>query len=92
MTTPQNSKDKWLELLSKIIEMWRESTFIQGSLTIVTVTSWIGMMIFGNNPPENLTNVVLIVVGFYFGSKSQQSARSMVKEVMQNSELNKFSD
>jgi len=55
------------------VELLRESVLIQGFLTILVVGVWSYLLISTGSVPEVLTNVVGLVIGFYFGGKVQQT-------------------
>jgi hypothetical protein len=53
-----------------------ESTIIQGTVTLILIASIVYLAVTGQTIPEVLVNAVMIVIGFWFGSKGLQAARS----------------
>lgn len=56
--------------------MIERSVVIQGILTLLVVSTWLFLFITGVTPPDALTNIVSLVVGFYFGSKVTDNVRT----------------
>jgi len=59
--------------VDKLLELIRESVIIQGILTLGLVGAAIGMMLQGREVPRDLWSLVVLVVGFYFGSKVENA-------------------
>lgn len=57
-------------LLSKFLDALRESIITQALITVAVVGAWIYLVIAGHEVPSDLTQVLMIVIGFYFGSKT----------------------
>lgn len=55
--------------LAKFAELFEQSIITQSVITIAVVGAWVYIITQGQTPPEQLTQIVMIVVGFYFGSK-----------------------
>jgi len=53
-------------------QLLKESVIVQALVTLCVVATWCIMVATGHTPPDALTQVVLLVLGFYFGSKTQQ--------------------
>lgn len=60
------------------VELLRESTLIQALLTLILVGVICYMYIVQIDVPDVLINVLTIIIGFYFGSKSQAKVESFV--------------
>jgi hypothetical protein len=56
----------------------KESVIMQGTLTLLVVGVWLYLVVTGQVVPEQLTNVVGLVVGFFFGAKLTQAQRANV--------------
>jgi hypothetical protein len=56
-------KDEFIKLL-------KESTIVQGLVTLVFSVTVSYMFIMGMQVPPELVNFVALVLGFYFGAKS----------------------
>lgn len=65
----------------KIIELIRESTVVQGTITIVVLLTVAYMAIMGQSVPDFLIQALMLVLGFYFGAKSQQQAMAIIRTV-----------
>ena len=59
--------------MDKLIYLIRESVIIQGILTIGLVGAAICLMLQGKEVPKDLWSLVILVVGFYFGSKVENA-------------------
>jgi len=59
--------------MDKLLDLIRESVIIQGILTLGLVGAAIGMMLQGREVPRDLWSLVVLVVGFYFGSKVENA-------------------
>lgn len=53
------------------VELLRESTLIQGGIALVTVCTIAYLFITGRPIPTTLVDIMFVILGFYFGSKSQ---------------------
>ena len=56
----------------KLIELLRDSTLIQGSITLVCICGIVYLWVTGKPVSDNLLGIVLLIIGYYFGSKTQQ--------------------
>ena len=59
--------------MDKLLELIRESVIIQGILTLALVGAAIWMMLQGKEVPKDLWSLVILVIGFYFGSKVENT-------------------
>ncbi|MBA7527119.1 hypothetical protein ES705_19293 [subsurface metagenome] len=57
----------------KIIDLWKTSSLIQGTLALATTGAIIYLSVTGQEVPETLTAIVMATVGFYFGTKTRQA-------------------
>ncbi len=56
---------------STIVELLRESTLIQATMAL-GCTATMGYLYLTNRPvPDTLLSLVMVIIGYYFGSKSQ---------------------
>ena len=67
--------------------LFRESIIVQSIVTLLLVSAITYMYIVGQEVPSDLVNVSLLVLGFWFGTKTQGSVNAAqverrVKEVM----------
>ena len=60
---------KWF--FDGIVELARESTLIQGLLTAALVGTYLYLLVEQLPMPEDLIQLIWLVVGFWFGSKLQ---------------------
>lgn len=59
--------------MKKFLELLQSSVITQSVITIGVVGAWLYMTIAQIPIPISMENVVMIVVGFFFGSKYQQA-------------------
>ena len=59
--------------MDKLLELIRESVIIQGILTCALVGAAIYLMLQGKDIPKDLWTLVTLIVGFYFGSKVENT-------------------
>jgi hypothetical protein len=55
--------------MDKFLDLLTQSVIVQGLLTLLVVGAWLYMLVAGLTVPDTLTNIVGIVIGFYFGGK-----------------------
>jgi len=63
-------------------ELWRllrESVLVQSVVTLILVCSVVWCVLTNRDVPDELWNLLLLVVGFWFGSKSQYQANSVAR-------------
>lgn len=65
--------------MDKFLQLLEESVIVQACITLLVVATWCVMVATGQTPPDALTQVVLLVLGFYFGSKAQQTINSRTR-------------
>jgi hypothetical protein len=58
--------------VDKFWELLQESVIVQSSVTLVLIGTLCFMFATGKPVPDLLAQVTLLVIGFWFGSKSQQ--------------------
>ncbi len=61
-------RDMW----DKIVELLRESTLIQGTITLVCIVTMAILYLTNRQVPQTLVDVIFMIVGYYFGSKAAQ--------------------
>jgi hypothetical protein len=59
--------------MNKFYELLKSSVLIQALIALSTLTTILYLYLTGQEVSETLVNVFLIILGFYFGSKTQQS-------------------
>jgi hypothetical protein len=64
-----------------LLEMFEESTLIQGTVTLIFVITLSVIVILEREVPSILIEVTLLVIGFWFGSKSQQQTNATLQRV-----------
>ncbi len=52
-----------------LAQLFQESVIMQGAVSLVVVGLWGYLLIVGQEVPAELSAVVTLVVGFFFGSK-----------------------
>jgi len=61
-----------------IVELLRESVLIQSIITLTLIVTASLIAIRGDTPPEWLIQLLMIAVGFYFGSKTERAIQRYV--------------
>lgn len=56
--------------MEKFIELLRESVLLQALLAIEVISAAIYLALAGQDVPEFLINAIMLILGFYFGSKT----------------------
>jgi len=54
-------------------DLLMESVIIQGLVTLILVATVSYMFVVGMDVPDTLTSIIYVIIGFYFGSKTQQT-------------------
>lgn len=57
-----------------MIELLRESVLVQAAITLICVGGVTYLAVTGQPIPEIMVNAVMLILGFYFGSKSAYAA------------------
>lgn len=52
--------------------LMKQSVIVQAIITLIIVSTIAYLYIIGRPVPNDLINLVVLILGFYFGSKSQQ--------------------
>jgi len=61
-----------------IVELLRESVLIQSIITLLLIATASLIALRGGTPPDWLIQILMIVVGFYFGSKTERAIQRYV--------------
>ncbi len=72
------------KLWADIVLLLRESTLIQGSVTLAMVTVICYATVTGVDVGKDFWAVFGLIIGFWFGSKSQQQATIAMQEALRN--------
>jgi membrane-bound ClpP family serine protease len=59
--------------MQKLYELLKSSVLVQGLIALGTLAVILYLYSTGQEPPQTLVNIFLIILGFYFGSKTQQT-------------------
>jgi uncharacterized membrane protein YfcA len=60
-------------------DLFAESVIIQGALAIITVGAIIGLLFLGREVPKELWALAGLIIGFYFGAKTQQAVQAYIR-------------
>jgi uncharacterized membrane protein YfcA len=60
-------------------DLFAESVIIQGILALLTVGAIIGLLFMGREVPKELWALAGIIIGFYFGAKTQQAVQAYIR-------------
>ena len=69
-----------LQFRMALIALLQESVLIQGAITLTLVGTLAYMYINSMEVPSELLNILLLILGFYFGGKVQGQANRKVKD------------
>ena len=67
--------------MDKFWELMEQSVIVQGLVTLVFVVTACVIMAQGNAVPELLQAALMLILGWYFGSKTQQVAHVAARKV-----------
>lgn len=65
--------------MAKFWELLQESVLMQGIMTLGLLGTMIYLIVQEKPVPDILTNGFLLILGFYFGSKSSVMAKGLMK-------------
>ena len=65
----------------QILELFRESVIVSGFIAMGCVGAVLYLSITGKPVPDILSNVCMIVVGFFFGGKVQQANANLLNRI-----------
>jgi len=70
--------------MSKFWELLERSVIIQGIITVALIGTVIYLVSTGQEVPDLISSLTLLVVGFYFGSKVENVAtRNAISKITQ---------
>jgi len=58
-------------MTNKLLDLWKSSALIQGTLALATTGAIIYLAITGKPIPDTLIGIVMAIIGFYFGTKNR---------------------
>jgi len=67
--------------MDKFWQLFEESVVIQASIALAMTITVCAMVIMGKELPDLMTNALMLVLGFYFGSKSEQRVRAWQRSI-----------
>ena len=65
--------------MSKFWELFAESIIVQSFITMLLVTGVLFMWVTGREVPPDLVSATMLVLGFWFGSKTQHAMTDVLK-------------
>ncbi len=63
----------------QFIELLRESVLVQGIITLIVTFTISYMYVMEMVVPQELFNILLLILGFYFGGKVERQAQRKVQ-------------
>jgi hypothetical protein len=66
--------------MSKFLDLLAESVVIQALLAIGLLGGILYLIIAGRQVPDILMNAFMVILGYYFGTKSQQAVIKALKK------------
>ena len=76
--------------MSTFYLLMKQSVIVQALITLIIVSTISYLYIVGRNVPNDLINIVVLILGFYFGSKSQQRVEKDI--INYEDSLNHYTD
>ncbi len=67
------------EITLAVVDLWKSSAIIQGSIALVSIGVIAYLYITKASVPDTLVSIVFTILGYYFGTKSQQNANKEVE-------------
>lgn len=61
--------------MSTLIDLFRESTLVQAMIALLYSAGVLYLVATGQNVPEWAVQILMLIIGFYFGSKVQQAIK-----------------
>ena len=79
--------------MSKFWELFEQSIIVQSIITLMLIGAVTFMYVCQVEVPDNLVNMALLVLGFWFGTKVQgsinaNSTKKTIREVMEDGRSN----
>lgn len=65
--------------MKSLIETITLYEIIQGLVTLIVLVAWVYMLVVGMEVSETLFNIVMLVVGFFFGGVGGNVAKKVSK-------------
>ena len=65
--------------MAKFWELLEESVLIQALMTLAILGAILYLVVQGKPVPDILTNAFLLILGFYFGSKSTVMVKGLMR-------------
>ena len=66
--------------MNKFFELLSESTLIQATLALGLLIGILALIFMGREVPDVLVNAFLLILGYYFGTKAQQTVYKTLKK------------
>ncbi len=67
-------------MIKTFVRLLEESVLIQSGITFVTITAVVYMFVTGKDVPATLIDMAMLILGFYFGSKSNYQTRMVIRD------------
>lgn len=65
--------------MSRFWDLLSQSVIVQGTVTLALIATVIFLAVTGQPIPELVSSATLLTLGFYFGSKSQQTINHQLR-------------
>lgn len=63
---------KVLEMRDKFIDLLKSSALVQGTIALCVVIGMVYLYVTGKPVPDTMVGIAMAILGYYFGTKSQQ--------------------
>lgn len=64
------------ETMANLTDLFKSSAIMQSVLSVMVVGAWLYLLVVGRTVPPELHQIVGLVVGFFFGTKTVIAAQS----------------
>ena len=68
--------------MALIVDLLKSSALIQGALALLLVGALVYQVVLGVTPSDTLLIMANVVLGYYFGTKSQQGLQQAAKDAV----------
>ncbi len=67
--------------MQTLLDLFRESVILQSIITVIVVTGFVVDIVQDGVASPELKDLTLIIVAFYFGAKSTNSAKQLMEKI-----------
>ena len=68
--------------MSRLLELLESGVLVQGIVTLICIGVIAYLYTIGKEVPDTLVNIVLIILGFWFGSKGKADTERSTEQIV----------